>query len=222
MSQQQVTLPTIPYPTQDDEMPTAAETEVHSEEKPSKKRARKEPAEFAGTDAELEASWITLKSLFHQHPEAFNDWIGGFTDKMIKFEKRFSQPKEFFLKLSIKQKSCIYNNAKELDQKLQNAGKSVDVLAKGKRKQIQTLSEEDYDLAWKSLVHMANPLTSAVEFNYLSNIALRLREYKKKALLSVMELEFLKKISVSIPTRQENKSFVIEDAAISAPEDKKE
>jgi hypothetical protein len=207
----------IPYPTQDDEMPVAQEVDGKDVEKPSKKRARKEPVEFSGTDAELEASWLCLKALFTQHPEVFNEWLGGFTEKMVKFERRFSQPKDFFLKLSIKQKSVIHNNSKELEQKLESAGKQPDPIGKGKqRKTIQTLNDEDYDLAWKCLVHMANPLTSAVEFNYLCNIGLRLREYKKKALLSVMELEFLKKISVSIPTRQENKTYVVE------PEEKDE
>jgi hypothetical protein len=195
-------IPTLPFCTQPDE-----DLEM---EKPTKKRARKEQAEFTGTDSELEASFLTLKALFTQHPEAFNEWLGGFTEKMVKFEKRFQQPKEFFLKLSTKQKSVIYNSAKQLEASIADAGKSVVPAKGGKRKQINSLSEEDYQLAWDCLKHMANPLTSAVEFNYLCNIALRLREYKSKALLSEMELQFLKRIAVSIPERKENKSYVVE------------
>jgi len=179
------------------------------ERQPKRKR---ENTEFNGTQTELEAAWISLKGLFSKHPELFNEWTGEFTDKMQKLEKRLQG--DFFLKLSPKQKSVIYNSSNQMAAALSESGGDPNGILekKGKRKSIQTLNEEEYQLAWKSLEHLANPLTSAVEFNYLCNIAHKLREYKNKALLSQMEKDFLKKISVSIPQRKDNKHEVPEES----------
>lgn len=200
------------------ELPLVSDAELNEmmdsvEGVPEKKRKR-EVAEYQGTEKDFESVWSCLKGLFSKHPEAFNEWTASFTEKMLKLERRFSAPSEFFNKLSAKQKTVIDDSSKKINKALEESGADTgDALSKSKsgtkRRSIQTLNEEEYALAWDCLKHMSNPLTSAVEFNYLTNIAMKLREYKHKALLSVMEKEFLKKISVSIPERKENKQVIV-------------
>lgn len=164
---------------------------------PLKKRKREVP-EFVGSDSQLATDFIAVKSLFYKNPEFFSEWQSKFASDMVRLEKRFGG--EFYQKISPKQKTIIVETAAILNKKVTELENVVGD-PKKKRTVIATLSAEDYAEAWLALKYIAEPCISSVEFNYLVNIAQKLREYKHKAVFSQMEVEFLKRMRESIPER---------------------
>lgn len=163
----------------------------------AKKRKREVP-EFVGTESQLATDFIAVKSLFFKNPEFFTEWQSKFAADMIRLEKRFGR--DFYSKISPKQKTIIVETSAALNKKVVELENVVSD-PKKKRTVIATLNAADYAEAWTAIKFLGEPCISSVEFNYLVNIAQKLREYKTKAIFSQMEVEFLKKIIVSIPER---------------------
>jgi hypothetical protein len=174
--------------------------DVQSEEQSPKKRKREVPS-FAGSQSEFEADFIAVKALFSKKPELFSEWQAKFASDMMRLEKRYSEANEFFNKISPKQKTMVIETAQKLNTLLNSSENVVSTGSKKKRSAISTLSSDEYEQAWQVVKFIGDPCISSVEFNYLVNIAQKLREYKTKAIFSQMETEFMKKIMVSIPER---------------------
>lgn len=183
---------------------------------PAAKKRKREIEPYAGTEADFDLAWCKLKSLFNTHAAIFTKYDGEFTAKMVTLELLFKDA--FYEKLSPKQKQMIVEKAAAAEKKLERLQakaaegeetksedgdkKTSKGAKKAKKPVVQTLPPELYEQAWKAMAFMSNPLLSSVEYNFLANLGIRLREYKQKAVLAAYEQDLLVKMLESVPTRE--------------------
>lgn len=198
----------------------AFEKQVHSasaevvaaltEEEPATKKRKREVKEYEGTEEQFNLAWAKLKSLFHTHPAIFSKWLGEFMTNIISLELKFGL--DFYARLKPKQKQVCVTEAERMEKKLERELSREEELkeaiasgevkkSKTKKVNVMTISPEMYQNAWKAMAFVANPLLSSVEYNFLTNLGLRLREYKEKAIMAPYEQDLLVKLLESVPGR---------------------
>lgn len=179
-------------------------------EEPATKKRKREVKPYEGTEEEFNLAWAKLKSLFHTHPAIFNEWSSSFTGKLVTLETKFGH--DFFSRLTPKQKQSCVDEAVKLEKKLErlqsiaedkseDGDKKTSKGSKAKKVGVQSVTAEMFEKAWKAMVFMGNPLLSSVEYNFLANLGLRLREHKLKAVMAPYEQDLLLKILDSVPSR---------------------
>lgn len=184
---------------------------VGASDEPATKKRKREIKEYEGTEEQFNLAWAKLKSLFHTHPAIFTKWLGEFMTNLVSLELKFGL--DFYARLKPKQKQVCVDEAVRMEKKLERElGKDEDTksveggeekkTSKGRKKtNVMTISPEMYQKAWKAMAFVANPLLSSIEYNFLTNLGLRLREYKDKAIMAAYEQDLLVKLLESVPGR---------------------
>ena len=178
-------------------------------EEPANKKRKREVKPFEGSEEQFNLSWAKLKSLFHTHPAIFTEWVSKFTGKLVSLETKFGH--DFFIKLTPKQKQVCVDEAIKFEKKLerlQSSGEDKQEEAdsksgkpKPKKTSVLTVTAETFEKGWKAMAFMGNPLLSSVEYNFLANLGLRLREHKLKTVMAPYEQDLLNKVLESVPAR---------------------
>lgn len=178
---------------------------------PATKKRKREVKEFDGSESEFTEAWVKIKSLFHTHPAIFNEWMSKFMGKLVSLETQVGH--DFYTTLRPRQKQVVVDEAVKLEKKLEKLlSKDEDTPKSGegekkkgktyaKKSSIQTIDEEVFKEAWQAMAFMGNPLLSSVEYNFLANLGLRLREHQLKTIMAPYEKDLLRKILDSVPTR---------------------